>query len=601
MKGVLNMSVLKRFSLKWSWQSVIVSLCILAVCVGTQQIQTVAWNTGIIEFSRDSLGVLMALILFTNYSRKDFLKYKFVYLAWGILGLLLGVILVPMAIKQRIDFLAADTIVIAAGIYLMGFCIIHTVISLFIEKNRPRLYLPLTVIWIVMLILMITSRSDYLWPECYFVLFLTYYLTPQSASQRRNTVVGLINGLILSYILIQAHSLLFRPYDVLRYCGNFCNPNNNSVFLCFCLAAILAKILFAEKEGRGKLEKVFYFLLAGSCYSFICMTICRSGYLTVFVLTVFFLIAYCKIKKKKIFFRMGLLLVSIFIVSFPLTYLAVRYIPTIHPHVLFYFQEGYSTSRVHSWDSRDSEKFITFGQLIEGIFGRFGTLVQPQDGSSGDADANVGVNTGDFGNAGANTGNFRNAGADTGDSGNAGADTGNFGNLGDSLKIAAAEDYFPSGIHLYAMADADKAEDEQDPDKIPLLTPEEAANPLLVRYTIYKWYITHLSLRGMPYDEQGFQLSQWYWVQSTHNIYLDYGINFGIPVMILFAVFIWWGIGRLTKRGMQKQDEVKLACLFIVLIPPVFGMFELAWGAGMISTVALYLAFKEMLGGDEPL
>ena len=105
----------------------------------------------------------------------------------------------------------------------------------------------------------------------------------------------------------------------------------------------------------------------------------------------------------------------------------------------------------------------------------------------------------------------------------------------------------------------------------------------------------------MPYDEQGFQLSQWYWVQSTHNIYLDYGINFGIPVMILFAVFIWWGIGRLTKRGMQKQDEVKLACLFIALIPPVFGMLELAWGAGLISSVALYLAFKEMLGVDEPV
>ena len=55
------------------------------------------------------------------------------------------------------------------------------------------------------------------------------------------------------------------------------------------------------------------------------------------------------------------------------------------------------------------------------------------------------------------------------------------------------------------------------------------------------------------------------------------------------------------KRGMQKQDEVKLACLFIVLIPPVFGMLELAWGAGLISSVALYLTFKEMLGGDEPV
>ena len=130
--------------------------------------------------------------------------------------------------------------------------------------------------------------------------------------------------------------------------------------------------------------------------------------------------------------------------------------------------------------------------------------------------------------------------------------------------------------------------------KIPALTPTEAGNSLIVRYTIYKWYATHLSWRGMPYEDQGFQMTEAHWIQDTHNIYLDYGINYGFPVMILFAIFIWWGIGRLVRTGLAGGDCETRACLFITVIPPIFGLFEYSWGAGMLSTVAFYLAFKEM-------
>lgn len=543
----------KKIFHKINSQSLIVSLCIFAVCLGTQQMQTVAWNTGIIEFSRDALGVLMAVILFTNYKYGDFVKYKIPYIIWSVLGGASVMIITPLAIKHRIDFLKADTVIISLGIFLMGYCVIHTFISFFLEKHRPKFYLPLFIIWIIMLVLMIFSRSDYLWPECYFVLFLCYYMTPQTPVQRTNVTLGLINGMILGYIAIQAHALLCRPYDRVRYYGNFCNPNHNSAFLCLCLVAILAKILFITKANKHIVFKIFYFLLAGSCYSLICMTMCRSGYLSVFIATVFFLIAYCKIKKRKIFIRMGMLLVSIFVAMLPLTYLAVRYIPTIHPHVLFYFQEGYSTSRVHSWDERDSEKYVTFQQMLQGVMGRFGNIKRSLDDLQTTENNNLNTET---------------------------------------LQIASSADYIP--LAALAGIASEIFDIEANPNKIPALTNEESSNSLIVRYTIYKWYFSHLSLRGMPYDEQGFQLTQSHWIQDTHNIYLDYGINFGYPVMILFIVFIWWGIGRLAVRGIRTADIEKAACLLIALIPPIFGLFEFAWGAGMISTVALYLAFKEM-------
>lgn len=547
------MHLIKKLSTKLNVQSMAVSLCIFAVCIGTQQMQTAAWFSGIIEFSRDSLGVLMAIILFTNYRWNDFKKYKIPYIIWSVLGIILGVIFTPMVIAKREEYLKADTIITVLGIFLMGYCIIHTLISLFVEKYRPKLYKPLFIIWVIMLLLMIFSESEYLWPECYFVMFLSYYLTEQTSTQRTNTIKGLINGIVLGFVVIQAHALLCRPYDRIRYYGNFCNPNHNCMFLCICLAGILAKILYLTKDNRGKIVKIFYFLLAGACYSFVCMTMSRSGYLAVFVVTIFFLIAYCRIKGKIVFIRTGLLLVLIFVVSMPMTYLAVRYIPTIHPHVLFYYQEGYSETRVHSWDERDSEKYVTFEQLVQSIFGRFEKTKETYDDFRSEEASEEELN---------------------------------------SLKIASNAANFPETAFLYIAANADKS--ELNPDKIPALTREEARNAFTVRYTIYKWYVSHLSLRGMPFDEQGFQLTEEHWIQDTHNIYLDYGINFGYPVMILFTVFIWWGIGRLTKCGVKGRDVEKLSCLLIVLVPPIFGIFEFAWGAGMISTVAFYLAFREM-------
>lgn len=538
------MSFFKKFATKINIQTMLVALCISAVCIGTQQMQTVAWDAWSFDFSRDSLGVLMAVILFTHYKWSDFVKYKILYIIWSAVSFLAGIFIIPIAFDRRSDYLKADTIIIALGVFLIGCCVIHTFISFFIEKHRPKFYLPLLIIWIVMMVLMIFSRSDYLWPECYFVLFLCYYLTPQTPAQRKNVITGMINGMILGFILIQAHSLLFRPYDRIRYQGNFCNPNHNCTFLCLSLGAILAKILMVTRENRKKVVRIFYFLLAEACLSFIFMTACRSGYLSTFVVVLLFLAAYCRIREKKVFFRMGLLLVTVFIAMLPTTYLAVRYIPTIHPHVLFYFQEGYSTDRVHSWDPRDSEKYITFQQMLQSAFGRVE--------------------------------NFKNA-------------LENFQGMRNDEKDI---EYFPST--LLASTKAEIADIETDPDKIPALSREESRNAIIVRKTIYEWYFKHLSLRGMPYDEQGFQLTEDHWIQDTHNIYLDYGINFGYPVMILFTVFIWWGIGRLSRQWLRKTDVEKLACFLIVVIPPIFGLFEFAWGAGMTSTVAFYMAFKEM-------
>ncbi len=560
----------KRISEKLNVQSFIVSMCILMVCVGTQQMQTVKWDTGKIEFFRDFFGVLMAFILFTHYKWNDFVKYKIPYIAWSVVGGVALIVGTPIAVSKRYEYLMWDTVIIAVGFFLMGYCLIHTYISFVVEKHRPKYYKPLFVIWIVMLLWMIFSETEYLWPECYFVLFGCYYLTEQTPTQRKNVVHGIVNGLLLAFMVIQGHAFLCRPYDMVRYKGNFCNPNHNCAFLCFCLVAIFSKILFLTKDRKkGKWQKayrVLYFLMAGMCYSFICMTVSRSGYLATAVITVLFLVAYCRIRQKMFFFRMGALLVLIFALMLPTTYMAVRYLPTVHPHVLFYFQEQYSEELVHSYDSRDSEKFVSFEQLLTEVFGRFAKSLT------------------DFGNLQEEPGNNVGLRYDGEDAMIVFPEF-----IMREFRMAMTENAIPEEMLKYVNPETG----EIDFNKIPALE-YEGENAFVVRYTIYKWYFDHLSLRGMPYDEQGFQLTEGHWIQDTHNIYLDYGINFGYPVMILFTIFVWWGIGRLCVKGFKDRDELKFACMLFAVLPPVFGLFEFIWGAGMIYTVAFYLAFREI-------
>jgi hypothetical protein len=297
-----------------------------------------------------------------------------------------------------------------------------------------------------------------------------------------------------------------------------------------CLAAILAKILWLTKENQSRLKRFAYCALAAVCYVFIAMTVCTSAYLALVVATMLFLVGYSRIRGKMLVIRMGMFLVTLFVVAFPLTYLAVRYVPTIRPHVVFYFQEGYSEQRVHSWDDRNSDKFTSFADVIENI--------------------------------------MREAGIPE-------------GIRRKIVPIHLLELPIDKGVLLASAS-----------NKIPILP--DTSDQLLVRKTIYKWYFDHLTWNGRPYDEQGFQLAPTNWIQDTHNIYLDYGINFGWPTMILFTVFIWWGIVLVTRNAWREKRAERYTALLFLIIPPVFGLFEFSWGTGMLSTVAFYLAFKEI-------
>ena len=113
-----------------------------------------------------------------------------------------------------------------------------------------------------------------------------------------------------------------------------------------------------------------------------------------------------------------------------------------------------------------------------------------------------------------------------------------------------------------------------------VMTREESSDGLLVRKTIYQYYIKELNLSG-------------------HNIYLQYGTDFGIIVMILFFILITWTAFFGACRIHKKCREEEVGYLLFALIPALFGMVEYSWGVGSITILMLFVAWREVVCNEK--
>ena len=148
-------------------------------------------------------------------------------------------------------------------------------------------------------------------------------------------------------------------------------------------------------------------------------------------------------------------------------------------------------------------------------------------------------------------------------------------------------------------AEAAEAQTEIPANKIPVLRSDQDTDTLLVRSTIYKYYISQLNLTGHPYSEQGFQLHEHYWVGHAHNIFLQYGTDFGVPMMLLFAVLVLWSLIKFGRNYAKMKDSASAAAQLFVLIPVTFGLLEYSWGVSSLTITLLFIAWRKAICDGE--
>lgn len=351
----------------WSKKRILYTLCFFLFCVIDQRTKTGSGLDGVIETFRDMAGVLMAVIIMSHYKWEEFTRYKLPYAVWTVLSPIAGVLFVVFG--QPLTYFMNERIMIGLDVWVFGYVVIHTVISVLIEKKYPKLNKGMFGLWTVMMLLMIFSRSDYVWPLCYFIMFGSFYLTNFTEEEQEDLYQGIMNGVILAFFAFQGFCCVFRPYDQVRYTGIYNNCNLNGLFYLVVLAAVFGKILYVTKENKHKFWRVYYWLGAGVVYSFLFMTIGRTAWMASFILGLIFLAFYQNVKKQRHFIRNGLLLVLCICMMFPVAFGMTRYLPPVFHHPVWFWGE-WSELRVHSWDAWDSEKYVNFDYMLNTAVGR---------------------------------------------------------------------------------------------------------------------------------------------------------------------------------------------------------------------------------------
>lgn len=516
----------KRVLYEGSWKRILYALCFCFLCVIDQRVMTCYANGGGRELFRDLTGIVIAVIILSHYRWQNIVKYKKIYIDWSILAAI-GLPVLFAVGRSRVPFLA-DWIVVILDFFVWGYVLVATGISCFIEKKRPKWNKKIVTVWLVMMFLMIVSRSNLWWPVCYLVMFGCFYLTDFDEAEREDLFRGALNGVILAFFLFQGLCFLYRPYDAVRYVGWYTNCNINALFYLSVLSAVLTKLYLARRAENTRWQRIYYFLGVGTVLAFIFMTIGRAAWITSFVMVIFALFFMCRKKGKKVYILNGLAIILCACLMFPVCFAALRYLPALRHHPVW-FDGEWNEWKVHSWDPMDSEKYVEMDELLGAATGRIGESIEDL-----------------------------------------------LNHILPVLRVRAAEEV-----------------------KQPVIADGEPYDAVIIRGNIYRHFWSELNLRGHREDEIGLQLRSNYWVGHAHNIFLQFGTNFGIPVMILFAVLILWPLMLCTGKWKKQGDAKFIGSFFQLLIPLLFGMFEYCWGAGSLTIFMIFFSWRNVIWEKE--
>jgi len=336
-----------------------------------------ATQSGIVwEPAVNCTGFAMALILFSVCPLKRFLNLpNYIYTVICAIGM----IAVRFHWSHHVGEYSLGQIETAViNAWWLGL-MLHYLFQQVIIEQRVKLNIrPVGWLWIAMTIWTVIGSSGNWWPIWFLLMFGCFYVTPFAKAELQKLWDAVINGTIASFFVIQSYAYLFRPYDEVRYKGAFSNCNAMALYYAIVYVMVLVKLHDLHQRNAKIGWKVFYFIGAGGLLSFQFMTLCRTAWLASIMVTLCYGVSVIHAKWQEAWGRVlirGIALALCAVLTFPAVYLSIRYLPTIHPHPVWFGNE-YNEERVHSWDPADSEKYVSLDEFLEAAFGRFYTVLQ---------------------------------------------------------------------------------------------------------------------------------------------------------------------------------------------------------------------------------
>lgn len=475
-------------------------------------------------------GLVMMVIIFSQLPVKDFLKpVNYVYTALCIAAM--GV--VRWHWTQHIgEYYFGQAITAVMNIWWLGLVIPYLFRKVIVEKKISLRVGGLGLSWFAFTAWTVISVAGKWWPIWFFLMFGAFYLVRFSEKDRTALLDAMIDGNIASFFVIQSYAYLFRPYDVVRYSGAFSNCNTMALYylIIYCMVLFKLHLLHVRKAKLG--WKVFYLIGAGGLLGFQFLTICRTAWAASIVVTLCYGLVVLRRawddRMGKLIAR-GCLLVLVAVLTFPAVFLTVRWLPTIHPHPIWYEGE-WSPKRVHSWDPADSEKYVDVDEFFEAAVGRFYNMFKFLDAGN------------------------------------------------------------PFVLHAYAAEREQDIIKDNIPNIIPEPDDGWRGNSLSVRKVFFETYWKYSTWYGHPKEDGHyiFEKSKIY-IWHGQNLWIEMIYRFGYPMVVFSTVLTIFALWTSFRKARTINADAYAAVPFIICVVfLVYGITEIVWNPGQLILVLVF-------------
>lgn len=514
------------------------TLCFVAFMVidwtrGSQVGSTWAWTVNM-------TGVVMAVILFSAYSPREFMKPVYlVYSAVCIAALPLSYYWwnLHQAAIYRDKLLTA-----VLNVWLLGIFVIKLFVDVVIYKTRKLHFTKTEILAALMLLWMLFSKNEDIWPIWYLVMFGLFYHTEYDREDIKALKTGMLNGIIATFFLLQGAAFVFRPFDDYhhRYNGIYANCNINAMFYGIVWIAFLIKLYDIRQSGDKKWKEILCFIFAGAVATFSFLTVSKTAWISMLMAGFFYVIIadfhHLEYKAGKMLERLALY-AAVVLVCIPVTYGAVRYLPPVFHHPVWYEGE-YSEEKVHSWDPWDSEKYVSWEEFSEGFSERIMPYVKAI-----------------FGKYWPEAGTM----------------------------IVKASEGITIGDTTYKWTEKS--------------TMDFAS--ALGRISYWEYYLKNGNMTGHMSSEGHDIAGPYIYVWHAQNMFVQFWYYYGIPSAILFLIVLCMLIFSSLKRAIkEKESSFALSCLLYIIFFGAFGLFEATWYPGQMILLLAFFTPKYLMSAD---
>lgn len=483
-------------------------------------------------------GFVMMLIVFSAYQLKVFVTVGNAIWTVLCLGTMIGLPYYHMHQGATFHLWQVETAVV--NVWWLFIIIKHMVAKAIRDKKIAVKWNLPAIIWGLMSICMFFSVNESkLWGMWYFLMFGVFFLTEYTSKEKEDIWNGLLDGLLVSFVIVQIAAFFLRPFDYDRYAGLHANSNSAGLYYLIIYVVCLCKLHLLHMKKAKKKVKLCLLLLSGCTLSLQFMTMCRTAWIMSIIVTIIYSILVIRKTWKSAWEKVmlsGALIVCSMIITFVPVFMAARWIPTILPIRVWYGEEWGNEYRVVKGESPFSEKYMDIDEFLETVFGRIVSTLQ-----------------------------------------------------------SAKEDN-PFVLKAYA------AHSSNAHTRVELIEPEWLPDlSLRMRLTIYKAYWDDLTWHGNSNTRGYYQLGDiGYHSWHAQNLWLQIAYYYGIPAGVFLSVLtVLLFVYSYRKMITYKKNPYSIIPFFMCLMYFGFGTMEVVWSLGQLSIFLIF--FVNMPLGDEQI